>query len=56
MSSPLAICVIGDVEQFVGVRRHVVDATTLSAHVALLIDAWQRRGLGRPLLATFAAS
>jgi len=45
--------VIDDVEQFVGVGRYVVDATTLSADIALVIaDAWQRRGLGRRLLAT----
>jgi acetyltransferase len=47
------ISVIDDVEQFVGVGRYVVDATTLSADVALVIaDAWQRLGLGRRLLAT----
>jgi acetyltransferase len=47
------ISVIDDVEQFVGVGRYVVDATTLKADVALVIaDAWQRRGLGRRLLAT----
>jgi len=41
------------VEQFVGVGRYVVDTTTLTADVALVIaDAWQRRGLGRRLLAT----
>ena len=49
----VVISVIDDVEQFVGVGRYVVDATTLSADVALVIaDAWQRRGLGRLLLAT----
>ena len=46
-------CVIDGVEQFVGVGRYVVDATTPSADVALVIaDAWQRLGLGRRLLAT----
>ena len=40
-------------EQFVGVGRYVVDATTLSADVALVLaDAWQGQGLGRRLLAT----
>jgi len=43
---------IDGVEQFIGVGRYVVDATTPSADVALVIaDAWQRRGLGRRLLA-----
>ena len=50
------ISVIDDVEQFVGVGRYVVDATTLGADVALVIaDAWQRHGLGRRLLATLIA-
>jgi acetyltransferase len=45
--------VIDGVEQFVGVGRYVVDATTSSAEVALVIaDVWQGRGLGRRLLAT----
>lgn len=45
--------VIDGVEQFVGVGRYVVDATTPSAEVALVIaDMWQGRGLGRRLLAT----
>jgi acetyltransferase len=44
---------IDGVEQFVAVGRYVVDATTPSADVALVIaDAWQRLGLGRRLLAT----
>jgi GNAT superfamily N-acetyltransferase len=47
------ISVIDGVEQFVGVGRYVVDATTPSADVALVIaDARQRLGLGRRLLAT----
>jgi acetyltransferase len=41
------------IEQFVGVGRYVVDATTLHADVALVFgDAWQGLGLGRRLLAT----
>jgi len=44
---------IGGIEQFVGVGRYVVDATTPSADVALAIaDTWQGGGLGRRLLAT----
>src|SRR5215216_5318032 len=43
----------GGIEQFIGVGRYVVDATTPSADVALAIaDAWQGRGLGGRLLAT----
>ena len=45
--------VIDGVEQFVGVGRYVVDVATAGAEVALVIaDVWQRRGLGRRLLAT----
>jgi acetyltransferase len=45
--------VIGGVEQFIGVARYVVDASTLSADVALVVaDAWQGEGLGRRLLET----
>src|SRR5437870_8018171 len=45
--------VSGGAEQFVGVGRYVVDAATPSADVALVLaDAWQRKGLGRRLLAT----
>ena len=41
------------VEKFVGVGRYVVDASTLTADVALVLaDAWQGRGLGRRLLTT----
>ena len=44
---------VDDVEKFVGVGRYVVDASTLTADVALVLaDAWQGRGLGRRLLAT----
>jgi RimJ/RimL family protein N-acetyltransferase len=44
---------IDGAEHFVGVGRYVVDATTPSADVALVIaDVWQGRGLGRRLLAT----
>jgi acetyltransferase len=40
-------------EQFVGVGRYVVDASTSSADVTLVLaDAWQGQGLGRRLLET----
>ena len=40
-------------EQFVGVGRYVVDASTSSADVALVLaDAWQGQGLGCRLLDT----
>jgi acetyltransferase len=40
-------------EQFVGVGRYVVDASTSNADVALVLaDAWQGQGLGRRLLET----
>lgn len=40
-------------EAIVGVARYVVDATGASADFALVVaDAWQRKGLGRLLLAT----
>jgi acetyltransferase len=42
---------IDGMEQFVGVGRYVVDASRLSADVALVLaDAWQGKGLGRRLL------
>ena len=45
--------VVDGVEKFVGVGRYVVDASALTADVALVLaDAWQGRGLGRRLLAT----
>ena len=49
-----AVTTVSDgVEKFVGVGRYVVDASTLTADIALVIaDAWQGRGLGRRLLAT----
>jgi acetyltransferase len=47
------ITVVDGVEKFVGVGRYVVDASTLTADVALVLaDAWQGRGLGRRLLTT----
>jgi acetyltransferase len=49
-----AVTTVSDgVEKFVGVGRYVVDASTLTADIALVLaDAWQGRGLGRRLLAT----
>jgi acetyltransferase len=49
-----AVTTVSDgAEQFVGVGRYVVDAATRSADVALVFaDVWQRKGLGRRLLAT----
>ena len=48
-----AVTTVSDgVEKFVGVGRYVVDASTLTADVALVLaDAWQGRGLDRRLLA-----
>ena len=49
-----AVTTVSDgVEKFVGVGRYVVDASTLTADVALVLaDAWQGRGLGRRLFTT----
>lgn len=52
----MAFAVIAErdgVEQFAGVGRYVVDASKVSADIALVLaDAWQRKGLGRRLLET----
>jgi acetyltransferase len=43
--------VVDDAEQFIGVGRYVVDASTNNADFGIVLaDAWQGKGLGRRLL------